>query len=382
MCLPLFIFIRIIEMKYFLKKTFLVLPFLVFGLLSGFSCQKNDGTTDPGMIDKTSIESTDTLYTYTNPVGGITNIGDPYVMKYHNKYYLYPTRGSLSFKVWESNNLVDWNSDGTAFNNSSAGNNWGTGNFWAPEVKYINGTFFMVYSAARADGIMKVRIATSVSPTGPFINYSAPFFDDDQFSYIDGDIFVDGSNYYLYYVKDCSTNIINGNHVSQVFVVQLTSDLKAAATEPRMVIEPSQDWEGTAGDYQWNEGPFVMMYNGRYYLLYSANYFASRDYSVGYATAENPFGPWTKASENPILAKNDFLKVSGPGHCCVTVSPDSSEFFIVYHTHTFYENPSGNRNVCIDRLQFDNGKIRVIGPTRTAQPLPSGDDPRIIQNTK
>ncbi|WDU84589.1 hypothetical protein PWK10_12980 [Caloramator sp. Dgby_cultured_2] len=54
------------------------------------------------------------------------------------------------------------------------------------------------------------------------------------------------------------------------------------------------------------------------------------------------------------------------------MSPDGTEMFLVYHIHTYPENPSGNRQVCIDRMEFDKeGNIFVIGPTMTPQRMPS-----------
>lgn len=238
----------------------------------------------------------------------------------------------------------------------------------------------MTYSARKEDGTLKIRIARSSSPLGPFVNYSEPFLDDDAFSYIDGHILFDGEEIYMNYVKDCSHNIIEGDHVSQIFVVKLNDDLTAFEGKSELCIQPDQVWESPNANYQWNEGPFVLEEDGIYYMFYSANLYSSRNYSIGYATADNPYGPWIKYSGNPILKKDESLKVSGPGHCSITLSPDSTEYFIVYHTHTNYENPSGNRNVCIDRLQFDEvGVPNVIGPTRTTQELPNGVEYRLLK---
>ena len=47
--------------------------------------------------------------------------------------------------------------------------------------------------------------------------------------------------------------------------------------------------------------------------------------------------------------------------------------FIVYHSHADPKKPSGERVVNIDRLQFDeDGKLKIQGPTRSPQPMPSG----------
>ena len=44
--------------------------------------------------------------TYTNPVGEIARIGDPFALRYEDKYYLYGTSPPrYGFKVWESRNL-------------------------------------------------------------------------------------------------------------------------------------------------------------------------------------------------------------------------------------------------------------------------------------
>ena len=321
----------------------------------------------------------DTIYTYSNPVGGITNIGDPYVLNYGGKYYMYATSSKDGFYVWESSNMVDWVKGGLALNRKDAANGWGKGNFWAPEVKYYKGKFYMTYSAISDNGKMKIRIAQSDSPLGPYLNWSEPFLSNDQYSYIDADLFIDGDKVYLYFVKDCSENIINGKHVSQVYVCELSYNLMEFTGYPKLILTPDQTWEGAGDDWQWNEGPFVMKHDNYYYLLYSANYYASAKYSVGVATSNSPMGVWTKYANNPVLKQDASLSVSGPGHCMVTSSPDSSEFFIVYHTHTYFDKPGGNRNICIDRLNFDNGVLKVTGPTRTPQPLPGGIPFRIVR---
>jgi GH43 family beta-xylosidase len=105
--------------------------------------------------------------------------------------------------------------------------------------------------------------------------------------------------------------------------------------------------------------------------MYSANFFMSRDYSVGYAVAESPMGPFIKAEHNPVLFTT-VPEMSGPGHNSVTTSPDGSELFIVYHIHTDPQKPSGDRQVCIDRMGFrEDGSMYINGPTHTLQDVPS-----------
>ena len=318
-----------------------------------------------------SVDCSDFRQTYTNPLKVM--IGDPYVLKIENKYYLYGTSvPDVGFKVWESDDLVNWEEKGIAFNKFARGNQLGKKDFWAPEVVYYQDKYYMVYSARASDGYLKIALAVSDSPLGPFINIKAPLFDDD-FSNIDGHIFVDEDGTpYLFYTRDCSENIVNGKHMSQIYVQEMSKDLSDLKGEPILTIQPSQNWEGLEDDWQWNEGPFVFKNEGIYYLLYSANYFGSPDYAIGYATSSNPLGPWIKYEGNPILSKDLSIGVSGPGHCSITDSPDRSELFVVYHTHTFPSSPGGNRILNIDRICFDEeSNLKVVGPTRTLQPTPS-----------
>lgn len=372
----MFLLIKIFRLCVLFSLSSVFFIFCAFVSISETSCNANKKEIAP------VTSSYDTIKSYTNPVGDITDIGDPYVLKYNNKYYLYATSSGIGFKVWQSDNMVEWKEICLALNRNDIANQWGSGNFWAPEVKYLNNKFYMTYSAIGDNGKMKIRIATSDNPIGPFTNWSPPFFNDDSFSYIDGDLLIDGDKVYLYYVKDCSENVINGKHISQIHVVELSSDLKNTVGSPTLILTPSQSREGLGGDWQWNEGPFAMKHDGIYYLMYSANVYSSIDYSIGYATATSPMGTWTKYENNPVLKKDINLKVSGPGHNCVTTSLDDKEFFIVYHTHTYFDAPSGNRNVCIDRLYFENGIMKVKGPTRTPQTLPSGVSPIIVKKGK
>ncbi|MCK4966664.1 family 43 glycosylhydrolase, partial [bacterium] len=144
-------------------------------------------------------------------------------------------------------------------------------------------------------------------------------------------------------------------------------------TDPVLCTKTEQEWENpNSMDTRCNEGPFILKHSGTYYMTYSANHYRHPFYGIGYATANSPMGPWEKSRDNPLVAQNPEIDVAGPGHNSITTSPDGEELFMVYHTHADAKKMRG-RVLNIDRLIFDKmGKLKLIGPTRSPQPLPSG----------
>jgi len=310
--------------------------------------------------------------TYQNPMS-IKNIGDPFVLRTPDgTYYCYATSAPDGFKAWFSTDLVHWTDIGHVYKRGD--DSWGESDFWAPEVVLHDGKYFMHYSARWGKNqSLRIGVAMADSPAGPFLDvFNRPMF-DFGYAAIDGHILIeDDGHKYLYYARDCSENIIDGRHESHLYVVELNDDLISLKGEPLLLTRPEQDGELRSGpEWFWNEGPFVLKHSGKYYLMYSANCYAGRDYSVGYAISESPTGPFIKAEHNPVLFTT-IPEISGPGHNSVTTSPDGSELFIVYHIHTDPQKPSGDRQVCIDRMGFhENGLIYVKGPSYTPQDMPS-----------
>ncbi len=170
---------------------------------------------------------------------------------------------------------------------------------------------------------------------------------------------------------------VGGHLTGLLYAVRLTPDLAGTSGERVLCVKADQDWElvTTPGFMasHCNEGAFVVLHDGTYYLTYSSGFYADPRYGIGYATSPTPLGPWTKSPTNPIAATDRALGVSGPGHGSITICPDGSGLFLVYHAHADPANPSGSRTVNIDRLVFDaQGTLRLLGPTRTPQPLPAG----------
>jgi beta-xylosidase len=313
---------------------------------------------------------------YINPLGDSIFVADPYILHHEGVYYLYGTSAGDGFRAWKSKNLVQWSALGHVY--KRAPGSWATGSFWAPEVIHHLGRFYMIFSCKGPEGSgLRLALAVSHSPEGPFEDLYVPWF-DNQYSCIDGHVFVDeDGQVYLYYEMVGSVGEFwkrQGYLWGVIFGARLSPDLSQMIGEPVLCIYPSQAWEKPGSMHaRSTEGMTVFKHDNVYYMTYSANHYADPDYAVGCATAPGPLGMWTKSEDNPILAGDPGLGVSGPGHNCIARSPDGKEWFIVYHSHADPDHPSGRRVLNMDRLIFEaDSSLKVPGPTRSPQPLPSG----------
>lgn len=311
--------------------------------------------------------------TYTNPLGDSLFVADPFVLQHDSTYYLYGTSAADGFKAWKSTDLVHWDSLGYVYQPTQE--SWSTGNYWAPEVIAYRRKFYLVFSSKGPDSVgMRIGLAVSDTPEGPFQDWRVPLFDLGH-SCIDGHLFIDDGTPYLYYEM---VGVVGQPWQDQgyfwgfIFGTQLSDNLSWVQGEPTLCVIPSQAWENPTGALaRSTEGMTVFQHDSTYYMTYSANHYTDPQYGVGYATAPTPLGPWTKSDANPILAQRPEIGVSGPGHNSIVRSSDG-QLFLVYHSHADSQNPSPRRVLNLDRLVIEpDGQLRVVGPTRSPQPVPA-----------
>lgn len=294
---------------------------------------------------------------YDNVKGLIPNCADPYVLRHEGRYYLYCSAGlrEKGIRVYRSTNLVDWGEPVGAVQGYAlhAKDVWGERNFWAPEVYFLGGRFYMFFTVQE-----RLAVAVSDSPLGPFTQQDKKPMHPDT-PEIDSHLFVDeDGTKYLYFVRF--------NRGNEIWAARLNDDLHSIdESSLTRCLAASQKWEDSGKEpfpgHRINEGPYILKHKGIYYLTYSANHTVNPDYGVGYATSDHPLGPWKKFEGNPIL-KGDGKQINGPGHHCFAVSP-SGTMYIVYHTH-FDMTRMQPRKLGIDPCRF----------------VPSGSDqPDILQ---
>jgi len=274
---------------------------------------------------------------------------DPTIFYHEGYYYLYGTNGDqdqqLGFKVYRSSDLIHW--EGPVGANGgfalSEGEVFGTAGFWAPQVWYENGQFYMAYTANE-----NIAIAMSDSPIGPFRQQKIePLMRSgkqiDPFVYLDAD-----GKKYLYHVR-----LINGN---RIFVAELKDDYSGIKEETlRECLHAALPWENTeAVSWPVAEGPTVLRQGGKYYMFYSANDFRNPNYAVGLAMADHVYGPWTKIGTGPLLSERN----SGwPGTGHGDVFRKDEQWYYVCHTH-YSKSKVGPRRTAIVSFHFQEGEDR------------------------
>ena len=362
------------------KITVLLLAISFVLVLTG--CEKSKEGEDLSMEDYLD------RYTYTNTTNilpangkvGITNIGDPQVFydEENEKYFMTGTSNGQVFNVWTSDDLTTWDQGTQIFSKGDATWASDSGLLWGAEIHKRDNQYFLYYSIETDGGTPRIGVAAADDIYGPYVDKGSPMF-DFGYSAIDNNLFTSSDGVtYMYYVKDALDNLVNGVNESHIYVVEVNDDYMSTkpASEAVELIVPDQSWEKMSGGSAWNwvEGCFVHQEGDQYYLFYSANKFSESAYSIGYAVADSPTGPFVKSEANPLIY-TVATEFSGPGNNSLFYSKDGKELFTAYHMHTNPDNPSGNRYLNIDRIGFrEDGSVFFNGPTFTNQPIPSGEN--------
>lgn len=312
--------------------------------------------------------------TYTNPVFD-QDFPDPFVLRFNGRYYAYgtgPAPDGKVLRVMASVDLVEWTFHGGVLAPLELE---GAEEYWAPEVAYHEGTFYLYYATGRTDDPdHHLRVATAEHPLGPWRDRGVNLTPHEIFA-IDAHPFrdpVDGQ-WYLFYAND----VMRGPYAGTGIVVDRLLTMERLEGQPRPVLRPYAGWQvfelqravKQGLDWYTIEGPFVGRRDGRYVCLYSGGRWENPNYGVGWADANSPLGPWKDEEHEPgpSVLKTVPGKVVGPGHNSLIIGPDLETEYIVYHGW----DPEGTaRYPRIDVLTWDGIRPRCHGPTSTAQPRP------------
>lgn len=220
------------------------------------------------------------------------NIRDPFVLVHEGLYYLYGTRGATcwgladGFDVYVSSDMENWDGPHECFHND--GSFWADRHYWAPEVHYYQGAFYMLASFKREDVHRGTAILRAETPLGPFVPHSNGCVTPRDWECLDGTLYISKAGRpYMVFCHEW-LQAVDG----EILALPLTDDLRSAAGEPRLLFRASQAPWGkvvthSSGMKGWvTDGPFLWRTTDGTLLCLWAS-FSKGGYTQGVAVSDN-----------------------------------------------------------------------------------------------
>jgi GH43 family beta-xylosidase len=260
---------------------------------------------------------------------------------------------------------------------------------WAPEIHRVHGSWY-VYLAAAPDAQGTVDVPGSAETfnhrvfvlentaddpfTGEWVERGQVDTGWESFALDATSVVIDGEQYLVWAQQAFD---IRGH--SNIYIARM-ADPWTLATPAVLLTKPEHDWE-TVG-FWVNEGPSVLVREGRVFLTYSASA-TGVEYAMGLLTADlgddllDP-ASWTK-SPDPVLVSDPSVGQYGPGHNSFTELPDGTPV-LVYHARSYTEIAGDplwdpNRHARAQVLPFDEEGNPVWGtPVPDTRPVPTSQE--------
>jgi GH43 family beta-xylosidase len=227
------------------------------------------------------------------------------------------------------------------------------GHIWAPELHRVDGRWYLYFAAGDADDVFRIRmyvlesaLADPRDPAG-WVLRGKIVTEWDSFA-LDATTFTHRGRRYLVWAQSEPEISVN----SSLYIAELRNPW-TLKSKPVRIATPTRDWE-TRG-FRVNEGPAVLIRNGRVFLTFSASATDAR-YCIGLLTADAradllDHASWVK-TPTPVFTTNEQTGQYGPGHNSFTVAEDGVTDVLVYHARDY-------RDIVGDPLYDPNRHTRV-----------------------
>ena len=318
-----------------------------------------------------------TVSTFSNPV---MSGADPSVFQKDGVYYYLQTNGT-SISLWATTAMSKLNAaiPKTVYTPTAGAAN--SRNVWAPEIHFLDGKWYIYYTAGNGSDISQrtwVLENSSADPTtGTWVDKGRIFSADTDFWAIDGSILeVNGSRYFMWCGRPDVTNV---NLTQNVYIAKMANPYTITGPAT-MLTAPELSWEKVG--FGVNEGPQALVSpDNKVFLIYSASYCGTDDYNLGMLslkTGGDPLikGDWQKSAQ-PVFSKQPQSSAFGPGHNSFFKSPDGKENWIIYHANSeTNQGCADKRNIRMQKFTFNNDGSPNFGvPVATGLQIskPSGE---------
>lgn len=313
----------------------------------------------------TACKTDNTVQTFRNPI--LDDGPDPYVYLHKDGYYYCMVTLQVKLKIWKTKDFtslknakqkVIWHAPESGPNSSC---------IWAPEIHYINNTWYIYYSATdirdERDENRFVFVLKNDSSDPLQENWQDLGKIETVYPGIDGHIFQYHGDYYFVYSPYIGTQ-------SGIMLAKMKSPTELY--KPATILGlPVYDWEKT-GEREIMEGPqFLEGHGDKIFLVYSAGACWDDNYGLGLFSANKKDDlleahSWTRSSQQ-VFSQCPDSSVFGPGHNCFTYSPDSSESWIVYHAKAKSSNRCEERSMRAQPFTWNKDGEPVFGRPYSTQ---------------
>ena len=225
-------------------------------------------------------------------------IRDPYIVtdKENGCYYMYGTtalvdgslRAKATFSVYKTYDLENFEEPKIVFDGAEIGF-WGTRDFWAPEVHFYNGKYYLFGSCKTEGRCRATHIFVCDTPDGKFVPVSENPPTPADWECLDGTFFVEDGIPYMVF---CHEWVQVGD--GEMCAIQLSEDLTEAVGEPFLLFKATDNPDvgphrGVEGQYV-TDGPFFYRENGKINMIWSSHGLGR--YLVLEAESDTLRGPW------------------------------------------------------------------------------------------
>jgi beta-xylosidase len=280
---------------------------------------------------------------------------DPEAVIFGKTYWIFPTYSApyneqVFFDAFSSADLVNWTRHAKILEKDAI--KWARRAMWAPAAVEKDGKYYLFFGANDIQNDKElggIGVAVADAPEGPYRDHiGKPLIDKfhngaqpiDQFVFKDED----GQHYIIYGGwRHCNVAKLNDSFTGFI------------PFEDGTVFK-----EVTPEGYV--EGPFMFRKDGKYYFMWSEGGWTGPNYSVAYAIADSPLGPFKRIGK---VLQQDPAVATGAGHHSVMRAPAAGgkeeEWYMVYHRRPLGKKGANERVTCIDRMEFDEkGMIKPI----------------------